>query len=65
VVLKTLPNGKSGFLKAKNKTYYTTFDGLKGIPQVGERVTFTLMDSFDKKKQKASQVAVSLTKVNS
>lgn len=60
-VLSILPNGKSGFVKAKfGKSYFFQFKDLVGkkTVQIGNEVSFQLAAAFDPKKQVAVENAV-------
>lgn len=59
-ISRILPNGAAGFIKAKEGYYY--FNQIKGKKEFveGEKVGFELVDSFDKKKNKPSKMAVNI-----
>lgn len=57
-----MPNGKAGFIKAdKGGDHYFSLNDFRGgnvRPATGLEVTFALAESFDRKKQKPSLIAV-------
>lgn len=62
-IIHILPNEKSGFIKTKKQSYFASFHGLKEPVVKGENYSFVLKESFDKKKNKASMMALRLKKV--
>lgn len=63
-VLNILANQKSGFIRSGTKNYYFRTGKLEGHIQVGDLVHFQLMDSFDKRKNTTSQMAIQVRKIN-
>lgn len=59
-IMNILPNGSTGFIKFGKKSYYAHFGKLTGDITIGTLVEFELKDSFDKKKNKASKMAIKL-----
>lgn len=55
-----LPNKISGFLKSGKDSFFANFKGVKGTPKIGAKVSFDLTDSFDKKKNKPSKMAINI-----
>ena len=64
VINSILPNNKAGFIKADDgKSFYFSFRDNNLQPEslkVGDIVQFSLVDSFDKKKNKPSQAAANI-----
>lgn len=64
IISKILPNGDAGFIKCDSgQSYYFAtkeFKGKKELLKEGARVQFFLEDSFDKKKNQPTKVAVSV-----
>lgn len=59
-ISRMLPHGAAGFLKSKEGSFYFILKkGEKGITE-GKKVSFEVIDSFDKKKNKPSKMAVNL-----
>lgn len=67
-VKNLLPDGKAGFISAQNGyDYYFKINSYKGkseLLKVGSEVSFYLEDSYDRKKNKPSQIAVNITSIN-
>jgi len=64
VVQSILSNGKAGFIKSGNKTYYFRFaDVLDREVSQGQSVQFLLKPGFDKKKNRATEVAYQVKKI--
>lgn len=67
VIDNILPNGKAGFVKvgSRESYYFRISYSLSKKPwlQKGQRVSFYLEDAYDKKKQRAVQNAIKLSKV--
>lgn len=62
-ILKLIPNGKSGFIKAQECTYYFKITSFLSKPTriiEGSEVTFRLIDSFDHKKGIETKEAVDI-----
>lgn len=63
-VTKIFPGDRSGIITSdRRRTYFTAFDGLKDTPRLGMDVSFRVEDSFDKKKNKPSKIAVKLKEI--
>lgn len=64
VISSILPNGKTGFITTSNNNscffFIKDFKGKKELLNKNQKVSFYLEDSFDKKKNKPSQIAVSI-----
>lgn len=62
VISKILPNGTTGFISSNNKSYYFRFNEFRGREEisVGLKVLFYVEKSFDKVKNKESEIAVSI-----
>lgn len=54
------PNNKAGFIVSEGRKYYFTLGRLSGKLLQGSMVTFELEDSFDRKKNKPSKIAINL-----
>lgn len=65
-IVKLLPNHKDGFIKADTSYYFQSknFLDAREFLKVGSKVSFVVMNSFDKKKQKDSQEAVAIKLLN-
>lgn len=55
------PHGAGGFIKAGKDKYYFITQGIKGEIKTGQSVSFELSNSFDKKKNKPSKMAIKVT----
>lgn len=66
-VLSIMPNNKAGFIKLENDNYYfkviSILDSRSKL-KVGAKVSFSITESFDKKKNKASKEARDILFVN-
>jgi len=63
IILSLLPHGKAGFIKCENNSYYFTASSImnkynKIFPNIS--VTFSLIDSYDKKKNVHTKQAVDI-----
>ncbi len=59
-----LPNGNAGFIKSGKKTYYFKMSDTEEKTLVkGQKVQFLLKSGFDKKKNKATEVAYRISKI--
>lgn len=58
---RIFPHGGAGLIKAKEGVYYFTTKGIKGEIKPGQKVVFELTDSFDKKKNKSSKMAIKVS----
>lgn len=63
ILVKILPDGKSGFIRCGDLSYFASLRDLKASPNLNSRVSFELVDSFDKKKNKSSKMAVNIIMV--
>lgn len=59
-IIKILPNGNSGFVKERNDSFYFNAGKLSGKIKEGDKVLFEITEGFDKKKNKATKMAVNL-----
>lgn len=62
-IVKLLPNGAAGFIQSDTKSYYFRLADCKFEPRniiPGRKVIFQLQNSYDKKKQQESQIAVNI-----
>lgn len=61
-VMNILPNGFAGFIKTKTESVFFSLKDFKGPEKIkeGDQVSFEVVDSFDKKKQKRSQRAIKI-----
>ncbi len=64
-VIKTiLPHGKAGFIEiSKGKTYYFSVSDCAAEIKQGIKVSFYIQDAFDKKKNKKSEKAVKIFRI--
>lgn len=60
IISKLLPGDTSGFIRCRNQTYFASFKGMKEKPKEKIEVSFELIDSFDKKKNAPSKMAVKI-----
>jgi hypothetical protein len=62
-----IADGKAGFVDTVNKESYffssKSFKGRRELMQIGQKVTFFLEDSFDKKKNQPTKIAVNIKPV--
>lgn len=63
-IISIIADGKAGFIAVENgKSYFFSaknFKGRKDLMQKGQKVTFFLEDSFDKKKNQPTKIAVNI-----
>lgn len=62
VITHILPNGKSGFIESDKQSFYFTTSNIKGLVSKGMKVTFLLRSGYDKKKRRATKIAISVSK---
>lgn len=64
IICQILPNNKAGFIETENKEkIYFIFNEVKGakeLIQVGRKVTFYIIEGFDKKKNQPSKNAINI-----
>ncbi|WP_238907501.1 MULTISPECIES: tetratricopeptide repeat protein [Clostridium] len=62
-ILRIMPNGRAGFIKTNIENYYfktSSFLSHKKFIKEGTKVTFSIMDSFDIKKNKDTKEAIDI-----
>ncbi|ADR19508.1 tetratricopeptide repeat protein [Calditerrivibrio nitroreducens] len=67
IIINYLSNNQAGFIKCHNQTYYFKVADLYGKKEdysIGTKVTFSLVDSYDKKKNKPVKNAVKIKKIS-
>jgi tetratricopeptide (TPR) repeat protein len=62
VITSLLPTGKAGFLKCENNSFYFQLSSVinRHKLKINKKVEFSLIDSFDKKKNKETKQAVDI-----
>jgi tetratricopeptide (TPR) repeat protein len=64
IIRTIISDGKAGFIETDSKKSYffsaKAFKGKRELMQVGQRVSFFLEDSFDKKKNQPTKIAVNI-----
>lgn len=63
VIKKVNTDGQSGFVESNHGSFFASFRGFKGVPMAQTKVEFELVDSFDKKKNRPSKMAVNINPI--